>query len=178
MDLESIVEARIHPAIGIARIGNSDEYFIGPQVPHPTPPPTGGYRDASGKLKRQAAQFRIFGYDSNGDVVAELTSLNAHIEGTVHVGNQKGAWYDFDAALDLPEAKDLKSCRRNAFLQGEQREQLVIDPARARSRVRIANQRPSVRGGFSVHWYISVSSLPTMQDGWVLSAARERRPPR
>jgi hypothetical protein len=128
MDLESIVEARIHPAIGIARIGNSDEYFIGPQVPHPTPPPPGGYRDASGKLKRQAAQFRIYGYDSNGEVVAELTSVNASIEWTVHVANKKGAWYDFDAALDLPEAKDLKSCRRNAFIQGEQREKLVIDP--------------------------------------------------
>ncbi|MGA8595068.1 MAG: LodA/GoxA family CTQ-dependent oxidase [Bryobacteraceae bacterium] len=128
MDLESIVEARIHPAIGIARIGNSDEYFIGPQVPHPTPPPPGGYRDASGKLKRQAAQFRIYGYDSNGEVVTELTCVNAHIEWTVHVANKKGAWYDFDAALDLPEAKDLKSCRRNAFIQGEQREKLVIDP--------------------------------------------------
>src|SRR3954471_3013083 len=127
MNLDSIVEARIHPAIGIARIGNSDEYFIGPQVPHPAPAPPDGYRDASGKLKRQAAQFRIYGYDSNGEVVTELTSVNAHIEWTVHVANKKGAWYDFDAALDLPEAKDLKSCRRNAFIQGEQREKLVID---------------------------------------------------
>ena len=128
MDLKSIVEARIHPAIGIARVGNSDEYFIGPQVPHPTPPPPGGYRDASGKLKREAAEFRIYGYDSNGEVVAELTSANADIEWTVHVANKKGAWYDFDAALDLPEAKDLKSSRRNAFIQGAEREKLVIDP--------------------------------------------------
>ncbi len=128
MDLKSIVEARIHPAIGIARVGNSDEYFIGPQVPHPTPPPAGGYRDASGKLKREAAQFRIYGYDSNGAVVAELTSANADIEWTVHVANKKGAWYDFDAALDLPEAKDLKSSRRNAYIQGAEREKLVIDP--------------------------------------------------
>ena len=128
MDLKSIVEARIHPAIGIARVGNSDEYFIGPHVPHPTPPPPGGYRDASGKLKRQAAEFRIYGYDSDGAVVAELTSANADIEWTVHVANKKGAWYDFDAALDLPEAKDLKSSRRNAFIQGAEREKLVIDP--------------------------------------------------
>jgi hypothetical protein len=61
-------------------------------------------------------------------VVAELTSVNAQIEWTVHVANKKGAWYDFDAALDLPEAKELKSCRRNAFIQGERQEKLVIDP--------------------------------------------------
>jgi len=128
MNLKSIVQARIHPALGVARIGNSDEYFIGPEVPHPTPPPPGGYRDATGKLKRQAALFRIYGYDAQGQVVGELTSADAHIEWTVHVANKKGAWYDFDAALDLPEAHDLKSARRNAFVQGADREKLVIDP--------------------------------------------------
>jgi len=128
MDLKSIVQARIHPAIGVARIGNSDEYFIGPEVPHPTPPPPGGYRDASGKLKRQGALFRIYGYDQHGQVVAELTSADATIEWTVHVANKKGAWYDFDAALDLSEAHDLKSARRNAFVQGADRDRLVIDP--------------------------------------------------
>lgn len=128
MDLTSITSARIHPAIGIARVGNSDEYFIGPEVPHPVPPPEGGYRDASGKLKRQAAQFRIYGYNAENQVVGELTSADADIAWTVHVANKKGAWYDFDAALDLTEAKDLKSARRNAFVQGADREQLVIDP--------------------------------------------------
>jgi hypothetical protein len=128
MDPKSVVRASIHPAIGVARIGNSDEYFIGPEVPYPTPPPPGGYRDASGKLKRQAALFRIYGYDAQGQVTGELTCADAEIEWTVHVANKKGAWYDFDAALDLPEAKDLKSARRNAFVQGAEREQLVIDP--------------------------------------------------
>jgi len=128
MDLTSITYARIHPAIGVARIGNSGEYFIGPEVPHPTAPPAGGYRDAAGKLKRQAAQFRIYGYDASNQVVGELTSAEAEIEWTVHVANKKGAWYDFDAALDLVEAKDLKSARRNAFVQGADRDNLVIDP--------------------------------------------------
>jgi hypothetical protein len=128
MDLKSITQARIHPAIGIARIGNSDEYFIGPEVPYPTAPPPGGYRDAAGKLKRQAAQFRIYGYDATGTVVCELTAANARIDWTVHVANKKGAWYDFDAALDLSEAKDLKSARRNSFVQGVDRKNLVIDP--------------------------------------------------
>lgn len=128
MNPESIVEARIHPAIGIARIGNSEEYFIGPEVPRPTPPPGGGYRDKAGRLKRQAALFRIYGYDARGQAVAELTAENAEIEWTVHVANKKGAWYDFDAALDLPEAATLKSARRNAMFQGRERDRLVIDP--------------------------------------------------
>ena len=128
MSLDAIVEARIHPAIGIARIGNSDEFFIGPEVPHPIPPPEGGYRDSAGKLKRQAALFRIYGYDASGLPVAELTAGNAEIEWTVHVANKKGAWYDFDAALDLPEAAALRSPRRNAFVQGADRRKLIIDP--------------------------------------------------
>ena len=77
MNLDSVVEARIHPSIGIARVGNSDEFFVGPEVPHATAPPHGGYRDAEGRLKRQAARFRIYGFDSGGNVVAELTASNA-----------------------------------------------------------------------------------------------------
>ncbi|MDQ2774928.1 MAG: LodA/GoxA family CTQ-dependent oxidase [Acidobacteriota bacterium] len=128
MNLEAIVGARVHPAIGIARIGNSNEFFIGPEVPHLSPAPKGGYRDSEGKLKRQAARFRIYGYDANGNVIAELTAANAEISWTVHVANKKAAWYDFDAALDLPEAVDLKSPRRNSQIQGKDREKLIIDP--------------------------------------------------
>jgi hypothetical protein len=128
MNLDSVVEARIHPAIGIARIGNSDEFFIGPEIPRAMTPPRGGYRDAEGRLKRQAACFRVYGYDSAGNVVAELTASNAEIGWTVHVANKKAAWYDFDAALDLPEAASLQSARRNAAVQGKDREKLVIDP--------------------------------------------------
>ena len=128
MTVDSIVEARIHPAIGIARVGNSEEFFLGPEVPHPTPPPEGGYRDGKGRLKRQAALFRIYGYDREGKVVAELTAANSDIQWTVHVANKKAAWYDFDAALDLPEAATLQSPRRNAAVQGRDRAQLVIDP--------------------------------------------------
>ncbi|HEY6349473.1 MAG TPA: LodA/GoxA family CTQ-dependent oxidase [Candidatus Angelobacter sp.] len=128
MKLDSVVEARIHPAIGIARIGNSDDFFIGPEMPHATAPPEGGYRDGKGRLKRQAALFHVYGYDKNGKVVEELTGSNAAIEWTVHVANKKAAWYDFNAALDLPEAANLQSPRRNASIQGKDREKLVIDP--------------------------------------------------
>lgn len=128
MSLDAIVSARIHPSIGVARIGNSQEYFIGPEVPHPTAPPGGGYRDGDGRLKRQAARFRVYGYDAQGGVVAELTAENADVRWTVHVANKKAAWYDFLVALDLPEAATTSAPRRNAAVPASQRGKLVIDP--------------------------------------------------
>ena len=148
MNMDSIVEARIHPAIGIARIGNSDQFFLGPEVPYPTDPPEGGYRDAAGRLKRQAARFRIYGYDTAGNVVAELTASNAEISWTAHVANKKAAWYDFDVALDLPEAINIQSARRNAAIQGKDREQLVIDPGPRSVSGRNQKSRPFDTGKF------------------------------
>ncbi|HEX6042463.1 LodA/GoxA family CTQ-dependent oxidase [Longimicrobium sp.] len=134
IDDARIVRAAIHPTIGVARIGNSqDEYFIGPEVTDPLPEAPGFYkeRDNTGALKRQAARFRIYGYDAQGNVVRELTAADADIRWTVHVANKKSAWYQFQVALDIPEASAAgtdPSERRNASVQGDQRQQLVIDP--------------------------------------------------
>ncbi|GAA1643776.1 LodA/GoxA family CTQ-dependent oxidase [Actinoplanes couchii] len=43
---DTIVQAVIHPAIGVARVGSSDEFFYAPEVPYPDPLPLGTYRDA------------------------------------------------------------------------------------------------------------------------------------
>lgn len=134
VDDARIVRAAIHPAIGIARVGNSrEEYFIGPEVTDPLPEKPGFYkeRDDTGALKRQAARFRVYGYDAQGNVVRELTAADADIRWTVHVANKKSAWYQFQVALDIPEASapdTPPSERRNASVQGDQRAQLVIDP--------------------------------------------------
>jgi outer membrane autotransporter protein len=73
-----IVRAAIHPAIGIARVGNSpDEYYFGPEIPGGLPIAPDGYKDASGAMKRQAARFRVFGLDAQGQVVRELTARDA-----------------------------------------------------------------------------------------------------
>lgn len=80
---------RIHPAIGIARVGNSKDYYLSPETvaglkENPTDVQTGGLpikkgtenttitsadlRDSSGALKRQAARFKIYQYElSDGD---------------------------------------------------------------------------------------------------------------
>jgi hypothetical protein len=74
---------RIHPTVGVARVGNSDNYILAPETMAGAPASgdmkvTGGLpirpgteaetirssdlRDATGALKRQAARFRVFAY--------------------------------------------------------------------------------------------------------------------
>jgi hypothetical protein len=135
-DIEQIV---IHPAIGIARVGNSpDASFLGPEVAGPHPVPADGFKDAAGRIKRQAARFRLYGLDRDGQVIAEVTAEDADIRWSVHLANTKAAWYNFDLALDIPEAKGLppaplqaapaptRSARRNATIT--ERAGLRIDP--------------------------------------------------
>ena len=125
-----IVRAAIHPGIGIARVGDAEsEFFIGPEVTDPRPQEKSGYyRTSSGTLKRQAARFRLYGYNAAGEVVRELTAEDANIKWTVHVANRKAEWFRFITAMDIPETKDLVLIQRNADIKGTDREQLVIDP--------------------------------------------------
>jgi hypothetical protein len=96
---------RIHPAIGVARVGDSaDGFFIGPEAPGVPPSleattgttgPTGKYKDSQHRIKRQGARFRIFEYTLN-DVgattrVREVTATEAHIDWQVHLANRKSA---------------------------------------------------------------------------------------
>ena len=74
---------RIHPAIGFARVGDSDEYYLAPETAAALPDPDGGettgglpikagtqstpitdqdIRDSQGRFKKQAARFRIYQY--------------------------------------------------------------------------------------------------------------------
>src|SRR6185369_7590383 len=102
----AVVRAAIHPSIGVARLGNSkDEYFLAPEIVDPPPEPPGFYRDPTGALKRQAVRFRMYGLNAQGQAVTELTQSNAEITWTVHLANKKAAWYQFQIALDIPEAQ-------------------------------------------------------------------------
>jgi L-Lysine epsilon oxidase N-terminal/L-lysine epsilon oxidase C-terminal domain len=124
-----IVRAEIHPGIGVARIGDSEsEFYIGPEVVDPPAQPPAFYRDGAGALKREAARFRIYGYNASGGIVDELTSDNADIQWTVHLANKKAQWYQFQAALDIPDAATMAVPRRNATIPFASRGQLAIDP--------------------------------------------------
>src|SRR3546814_20018871 len=100
---EKIKSIRIHPGIGMARLGDSDEFYIGPEaqgiVVDPGgsngPGPNGGtYRDSKARLKRQAQRYRVYAYDADDKVIAELTSdsdLVQYLNWRVHVTNMKAA---------------------------------------------------------------------------------------
>ncbi|MFG3053483.1 LodA/GoxA family CTQ-dependent oxidase [Kitasatospora sp. NPDC048239] len=125
-----IVRAAVHPAIGVARVGDSaDEFFLAPETEDQPALPAGGYKDATGALKRQAVRFRVYGYNAAGEPVAELTADNADLRWTVHVANSKAAWYQFQLALDIPESEHTDdSLLRNPKVPDAQRGRLVIDP--------------------------------------------------
>jgi hypothetical protein len=93
----------IHPAIGIARVGDSDEHFLGPEVPGQAPDAGGSYKDAAGRIKRQAQRFRIYEYEVDGSFatpVREITAEHAKITWRVHLVNRKGALND-KTAMEL-----------------------------------------------------------------------------
>ncbi|RJE76029.1 hypothetical protein BGP78_15050 [Pseudoalteromonas sp. MSK9-3] len=125
----TIVSAAIYPPIGVMRVGNSQsEYFIGPEVSEPLPQTPNFYRDSTGALKRQAARFRIYGLNAAGEVVKELTADNADITWHAQLANQKASWYNFEIALDIPEAAHTTpSTLRNKNIAGSTREKLLID---------------------------------------------------
>ncbi|WP_051710676.1 LodA/GoxA family CTQ-dependent oxidase [Streptomyces sp. NRRL S-350] len=141
-----IVRAAVHPAIGVARVGDSamDGFVLAPEVDDPPPLPVGSYKDVTGALKRQAVRFRVYGYNAAGEPVAELTADNADLRWKVHVVNSKAAWYQFQIALDIPEAPQADpSNLRNATVPADQRRDLlVIDPGPRWVRGRNRSGRP------------------------------------
>lgn len=122
-----ISRVAIHPAIGIARVGNSrDSFFFGPEVPGILPRARGGFKDGNGAVARQAARFRMFGFDRNGRVIRELTARDGEITWRVEVANSKAAWYEPNTPFDIPGAP--ASPRRNPSLHGATRDQLAVAP--------------------------------------------------
>ncbi len=112
---------RIHPGIGIARVGNSttDSYF-GPEAPDV--PPTGPYKDNQGRISRQAVRFRIFRYtydDGALSNVREIVNSNKIIiRWCVHLANKKSA------AAEFPPANN---AFRNRNVHSDERSRLIID---------------------------------------------------
>lgn len=96
----------IHPLIGVARLGNSEEFYLAPESiggrpiecdgngnAADPPQPVSEYKDSAGRVKRQAARFRIL--DSNGvEAVAGKRGIKS-IEWRAHVANKKAIWYSF-----------------------------------------------------------------------------------
>ena len=146
---------KIHPGIGIARLGNSDtQFYLAPETPAGLPMECDGngnqrfgpdgitpvlvttFRDAQGRIKRQAARFQVFVYDEaspNGrplKIGDEVEGGGNHgtltdIRWQVYLANKKACWYQFDTTVGehgYPPGHP----RRNADVT--QRSRLIIDP--------------------------------------------------
>lgn len=88
----AISEVKVHPGIGIARVGNSpEEFFIGPETADLPGIPSGGYKDDECRVRRQAARFRVFAHHDDGSPPEELTTADAEITWRVKLRNRKAA---------------------------------------------------------------------------------------
>jgi hypothetical protein len=111
---------RIYPGIGIARLGNSpDSFFLSPEIPGLGPleltlddsaQPVQTYKDTGHLLRRQAARFRIFEFDSDSGGTREITAENgAQIEWRVELANEKaaaGKFVDEDTPEDVQHLRN------------------------------------------------------------------------
>jgi len=90
----------IHPAIGIARMGNApvvptdpSTWYAGAESPWEVPNEGRPYK-LDGRIKRQAQRFRIYRYDDDGtpsrEIIAGEDGVES-IEWTVHLVNRKSA---------------------------------------------------------------------------------------
>jgi hypothetical protein len=126
-DFHLVDHVQVYPTIGIARVGNSNSFFVGPEVPgHPAVPKVYTsldvdvseskeqvFKDHEGKIKRQvrvdlchgvmddqAARFRVYAFAKDGKVLGEITQDQGQVEWTVHLVNKKPAWYCFQGLSD------------------------------------------------------------------------------
>jgi hypothetical protein len=119
-------EYRIYPSIGIARIGDCvDSYMIGPEAPGVVP--TGPFRGGDGRIKPQAARFRIYKVEidaNENETVTEEVIAGAGIEiaWSVSLANRKAAGLQIRDTLGRSPTPRLRN-------DGLDRKKLVITAA-------------------------------------------------
>lgn len=146
---------KIHPGIGIARVGNSDtEFYLAPEIPAGLPHACDAmgnpilsddlsgpvlvknFKDKNGRIKRQAARFQVFVYDDEtpdgrplklGDAVEGGGNHGKliDIQWRVYLANKKASWYEFDTRSGEHGYANNHS-RRNVSVKN--RDRLIIDP--------------------------------------------------
>jgi hypothetical protein len=135
---EAIYE--VFPAIGIARLGNAPAaFYIGPELGGGLPILADGsgrvfgpadFRDAEGRLQRQAARFRIF--RRSGEGAAEEVTLDTsgvrEIRWSAHLANKKASWYRFQTTKGQHGYGPNHPLRNAAAAGIEERRRLNIDP--------------------------------------------------
>jgi hypothetical protein len=146
----------IHPAIGVARVGDSpDEFYLAPestgslpiwcdadgntkQGPDGAEQSTTRFRDDDGRILRQGARFEIFVYDENsptgrplrkGDTIQSPDGSGklVDIHWYAYLANKKSSWYEFHE-LEGEHGYAPDHPLRNAAVEGDARSALIIDP--------------------------------------------------
>ncbi len=126
----------IFPAIGIARVGTSDEYYLAPETPNALPTNPDGcpftakdLRDEQKRLKRQAARFTVHTVNADGTTTPVTIGEDEikTIRWTVHLANKKPIWYDFSTNQGEDGYASNHSLR-NAAITGADRIAMITDP--------------------------------------------------
>ena len=136
----SDVVYEIFPAIGIARVGNAPEsFYIGPEqagglpiLPDEPARPfsASDFRDSEGRLRRQAARFRIWRRATGAEFeeVTLDTKDVREIRWTVHLANKKASWYRFQTSKGQHGYGPNHPLRNAQQQSAEDRRRLIIDP--------------------------------------------------
>jgi len=153
---------RIHPAIGMARLGNSPTSFCiapdragvfpidcdqdgNPIVKAGKEVPVGKFKDDQGRIRRQAARFRVFVYDDRSPLGRELaigeqldlirqsngqrlTMRIDDIQWNVYLANKKASWYAFQETAGEHGYAASHPLRNGDITAANERQALIIDP--------------------------------------------------
>lgn len=146
----------IHPALGIARVGDSpSEFYLSPESTGSLPIAcdadgatktgedgreltTTRFRDDDGRILRQGARFEIFVYDERDPTGRPLakgdTIQSPHGSGKLvdihwyaYLANKKSSWHEFQE-LQGEHGYAPGHPLRNASVQGDARGALIVDP--------------------------------------------------
>jgi hypothetical protein len=131
---------KIHPSIGVARVGDSEDYYVAPEVAGTLPVNPDGrpfaredFRDAGGRVHRQAARFEVFRYDPSrpddpGTPVRPGQDGVERIEWTVRLANKKAAWFQFIVNAGSGGYAPDHPLRNADVTDPAERVRLIIDP--------------------------------------------------
>lgn len=127
----------IYPALGIARVGTSEEFYIAPEAANALPTNVDGkpfaasdFRDAQKRLKRQAARFSVHQLASDGSTTPAKIGHDdiAGICWTVHLANKKPIWYDFQTNQGEDGYASNHPLRNAQITDPQARTALITDP--------------------------------------------------
>lgn len=131
---------KIHPAIGIARVGDGEDFYIAPETAGGLPVNADGrpfgpedFRDGAGAIRRQGARFEVYRYNTRrpgepGERVQPGEDGVARIEWTVHLANKKAAWYAFVVGAGESGYSPEHPLRNADVTDPAERRRLIIDP--------------------------------------------------